>query len=165
MSESLSISPSLHLSKTGIAAFSRIGLTRVSTVLRYSASMCFSTIFSTVLDPTISLISARNSRSSSSILPLQARPRHTENSGSAPVITTASGNASLHQSLIAGSLETPPVRKTSSGRSDCIFSLTCLRLAMNTSLKLLPPSCGIFPHRIYSAVSLSMTIGRRIGFS
>ena len=140
MSESLSISPFLHLSKTGMAAFSRIGVTSMSTVLWYSSPMWFSTIRSTVLEPTSSWISDRNCRSSSSILPRQASPRLTENSGSEPVITTDSGKASLHHSRTAGSFETPPVRNTSSGRSPWILSLTCCRLFMKTSLKLLPSS-------------------------
>ena len=69
---------------------------------------------------------------SSSIRPLCESPLATENSGCAVVITTLFSNASWHQVRIAGSLDTPPVRNTSSGVP--IFSFTWRRLSQKASM-------------------------------
>ena len=114
------------------------------------------TIRSTVSETRRSSISFRNCRRSSSIRPLHARPRETENSGSVPAMTTASGKISRHHARICGIFETPPVRNSSSGGRSSVWARTVCSASVNSARKLLPFRWGVPRSSSVRAVSGSI---------
>ena len=124
--------------------------------------MRFSTMRSTMLESIRSSTSRRNSRICASIRPEYASPRLTENSGSAPVMTTASGNTDWHQSRTGLSFDTPPVRNSSSGMVSPIFCRTAWRLSMNAWLNDLPFNCRA---PLFSTRSAMAWSSRRVSFT